>query len=405
MLGALGAGAAGLVTAAAVPAEAQSAPLAAKRPRAGKHVLPLSDPNNHAWTLNPDLSDEFDGTSLDTTKWYDHHTYWQGRAPSYFTPSALTVGGGSLTIAFNNLNHLNNPAFDGPFSTGGSFNGWIPYAGTPSVVYDNQILSNFALVLDASTGVYQFAQPLDVGREYTLTAYARAADGGKALLEVSAFDDADTVIQKTTTSGSYEMLTINFSTRVLGSAKVVLANANSTGSVRFTLVAMVATDPAVPTGSFYSTGCVQSKVRGGYGYYECRAKIAKASHTSAFWFQNPSPWQEVDVTQDIGAAVADPAADRKMDIGWTDGGSVGGQLFYDTGVVKADDFHVYGFDWAADGLKIYFDGTQVWSLAATTFDDPMYMFLDCEAFLWNGFPTEAQLPSQYQVDYVRAWTK
>lgn len=68
--------------------------------------FPLSDlANSGGWTLVESVSDEFNGDSLDLTKWNNlglngnYHGEWKGRAPSQFNPANVTVGDGYLTIA------------------------------------------------------------------------------------------------------------------------------------------------------------------------------------------------------------------------------------------------------------------------------------------------------------------
>ena len=59
---------------------------------------PPEPPVGKRWILNEKFSDEFNGTSLDLTKWYDHHPTWNGRVPGIFLPSQVTVGNGYMTI-------------------------------------------------------------------------------------------------------------------------------------------------------------------------------------------------------------------------------------------------------------------------------------------------------------------
>ncbi|MFC2113436.1 family 16 glycosylhydrolase, partial [Bacteroidota bacterium] len=66
---------------------------------------PYTDPDNTAgWTLTEDVSDEFNGTVVDASKWFvlgtngDYRTHWKGRAPSQFTSNNVTVSDGYLTI-------------------------------------------------------------------------------------------------------------------------------------------------------------------------------------------------------------------------------------------------------------------------------------------------------------------
>lgn len=46
----------------------------------------------------PELSDEFDGTSLDTNKWWPNNPAWLGREPSYFHVNNVEVKNGNLLI-------------------------------------------------------------------------------------------------------------------------------------------------------------------------------------------------------------------------------------------------------------------------------------------------------------------
>ncbi|OWW24095.1 beta-porphyranase D [Zobellia sp. OII3] len=59
---------------------------------------PPKPPMGKRWVLNPDFSDEFNGTELDTTKWLDHHPTWIGRAPGLFMSSQVSVGDGFLKM-------------------------------------------------------------------------------------------------------------------------------------------------------------------------------------------------------------------------------------------------------------------------------------------------------------------
>lgn len=50
------------------------------------------------WELIPELSDEFSGNGLDTSKWYDHNPGWLGRQPAYFSKDNVNVKDGMLTL-------------------------------------------------------------------------------------------------------------------------------------------------------------------------------------------------------------------------------------------------------------------------------------------------------------------
>ncbi|MCW2119002.1 family 16 glycosylhydrolase [Flavobacterium sp. 7A] len=67
-------------------------------------VLPFSDQKNvGGWVLNKEISDEFEGTTIDTTKWFvegqnEDYYIWKGRAPSQFVPHNVRVENGKLKL-------------------------------------------------------------------------------------------------------------------------------------------------------------------------------------------------------------------------------------------------------------------------------------------------------------------
>jgi hypothetical protein len=59
---------------------------------------PPEPPMGKRWILNEDFSDEFNGTELDSEKWFDYHPKWKGREPGIFLPSQVSVKDGFLQI-------------------------------------------------------------------------------------------------------------------------------------------------------------------------------------------------------------------------------------------------------------------------------------------------------------------
>jgi beta-glucanase (GH16 family) len=61
--------------------------------------LPMSDPlNKGGWVVYEPLSDDFDGTHLDTSKWRTHIEGWPGRPPALFVDHDVEVSHGTLQI-------------------------------------------------------------------------------------------------------------------------------------------------------------------------------------------------------------------------------------------------------------------------------------------------------------------
>ena len=73
-------------------------------------------PEGKRWVLNAQFSDEFNGNTLDKTKWNDTFGGWRGRKPAWFNPEAITVENGCLEIQSG---VLDNP-FDGYTMYGGA---------------------------------------------------------------------------------------------------------------------------------------------------------------------------------------------------------------------------------------------------------------------------------------------
>lgn len=67
-------------------------------------VYPFSDPTNSSgWVLNQAISDEFDGTNIDKSKWFvegesGDYYIWKGRSPSQFAPHNVRVEDGKLKL-------------------------------------------------------------------------------------------------------------------------------------------------------------------------------------------------------------------------------------------------------------------------------------------------------------------
>jgi hypothetical protein len=62
------------------------------------YSAPPSAPSGKSWATVVELSDEFNGAALDTTKWDDYHPNWSGRAPSAFKKGNCYVANGNLNL-------------------------------------------------------------------------------------------------------------------------------------------------------------------------------------------------------------------------------------------------------------------------------------------------------------------
>lgn len=66
------------------------------------NAQPPQPPTGFRWVLYEQYSDEFNGTFLDVSKWKNSFTGWQGRVPSKFEPTAVSVQSGNMEIKSGN---------------------------------------------------------------------------------------------------------------------------------------------------------------------------------------------------------------------------------------------------------------------------------------------------------------
>ena len=134
--------------------------------------------------------------------------------------------------------------------------------------------------------------------------------------------------------------------------------------------------------------------------------------SSSFWFQQDETpgWQtEIDVFEIGGKAkgfekkynmtvhVFRTPTEKKH---WQEGG------VWVAPWRLADDYHVYGLDWSKEEITYYVDGVPVRRVENTHWHQPLYLIFDSETMpKWFGMPDDADLPSTFSVEYVRAWKK
>jgi beta-glucanase (GH16 family) len=161
----------------------------------------------------------------------------------------------------------------------------------------------------------------------------------------------------------------------------------------------------------YTSAAVQSKTLVKYGYFEVKARPMKSHGSSSFWFYHSTAdwWTEIDVFEIGGRA---PGFERKDNMNlhifrtptenrhW----SAGGQWIASANLT--DDYHVYGLEWSKDKVQWYFDGVLIRWVENTHWRQPLTLNFDSETMpQWFGLPNDADLPSTYSIEYVRAWQK
>ena len=192
-----------------------------------------------------------------------------------------------------------------------------------------------------------------------------------------------------------------------------------------------------------TTAAVITKSEFVYGYLEVKCKAADAEITSSFWATGGNT--EFDFFEFFGDHRQSSKLWKDREFWWSihDWTSAGaGRTTYtehhDLGFRVADAFHVYGFDWSANGVKIYIDGVLYRDVSRATinsYDDvnngggngvnenyvvtkPIRIWFDQETFPWHGVPDsledlELNSPEgkktdgkvDFEIEYLRIWQK
>ncbi|QDU90277.1 Beta-porphyranase A precursor [Pirellulimonas nuda] len=161
----------------------------------------------------------------------------------------------------------------------------------------------------------------------------------------------------------------------------------------------------------YTSASVQAKQLSLYGYYEVRAKPMASAGSSSFWFADGNgKWRtEIDVFE-LGGRALKHESRYNMNLhvfrtptdrshrNWGDHWIAPFQF--------ADGFHVFGLDWTPDRITYYVDGVPVRWVENAYWRQPLYLIFDSETMIdWLGEPKEEDLPSVFQIDYVRVWNR
>ena len=185
-----------------------------------------------------------------------------------------------------------------------------------------------------------------------------------------------------------------------------------------------------------TTAAVISKTLFLYGYMEVRVKSANAEVTSSFWTTGPGAGSsvpnksELDMFEMFGGHKTNANWKKRLKfnmISWEpnntyylpDGNGPAYTRNIQADENTADDFHVYGFEWTSEYIKVYIDGVlhpsgtftkaQVTNNGAEpdrwVTDVAYWIWFDSETFPWLGIPEASDLvtPAEYQIDYIRVW--
>lgn len=160
----------------------------------------------------------------------------------------------------------------------------------------------------------------------------------------------------------------------------------------------------------YSSAAMHSVAHISYGYYEIRARPMNSAGSSSFWFDHekiPGWSTEIDIFELSGKG---KGQEHRYNMTThvhrtpTVQGHWQSHAEWEAPFRFADDFHVFGFDWRKDELRWYIDGVLIRTLENLHWHNPLLVIFDSETMPeWFGMPLDADLPSTFSIDYIRAW--
>ncbi len=172
-------------------------------------------------------------------------------------------------------------------------------------------------------------------------------------------------------------------------------------------------DPARPKGWYCATLDTQGIAEFSYGYFECRAKLAKAvAGNCAFWLNSPVAYDtsvpkeegnEIDIMESMRYGVEHQGS-VENNIHYFD--ETGHQRLHARWVIVGDDaydaFHTYGVKWDKSGYTFYVDGKECRNTDFGLAWGPEYIVLS------NVMRESANAKivgdsADYVVDYVRVY--
>lgn len=163
-----------------------------------------------------------------------------------------------------------------------------------------------------------------------------------------------------------------------------------------------------------TTAAVISRQQCHYGYMEIRCKAADASITSSFWMTGykseldvfeflarPAQKHKTHLPSELWSSIHDWSR-RGENTTWTDRHQLDWRV--------AEGFHTYGIEWDEQYLKFHADGDWVRTVtrqqvgeSGWVITNPLWIWVDSETFPWHGIPVEADLPVDFEIDYIRVW--
>lgn len=162
----------------------------------------------------------------------------------------------------------------------------------------------------------------------------------------------------------------------------------------------------------FTTSAVITRKQFLYGYMEIKAKTANVSVQSSFWLTGQN--SELDIFENNGNPSLAGKDQLRSEMwssihNWGTGGNSVWTKRTQLPFKLAEGEHVYGCEWSDTYVKFYADGNLITTATKEqlgsdwVLTNPMWLWVDNETFPWQGVPSEADLPADYEIEYIRVW--
>jgi beta-glucanase (GH16 family) len=168
----------------------------------------------------------------------------------------------------------------------------------------------------------------------------------------------------------------------------------------------------------YTAAAVICKNEFLYGYMEIKCKAADASVSSSFWATGNQ--SELDIFEHFGKPSIRTTAKLSLETemwssihDWSP--AAAGASVWTTKTKLpyrvADGFHVYACEWDKDFIKFFADGklikeaTRAEIGAGWVLTNPIKLWVNSVTWTWHGLPVKEDLPTSYDIEYIRVWQK
>lgn len=159
-------------------------------------------------------------------------------------------------------------------------------------------------------------------------------------------------------------------------------------------------------GQDWTSGCMWTKQKFKYGYFECRYRYGAATGlNNSFWIMNRlrpgAPGRfELDINEGHWPNIVNTNIHN-----WSGEHWFKSRQSKANGLNLSDEFHIYGFQWSEKELVWYFDGHEIRREANTIAHRPAPVWLSSAIMKWAGEVTDKIDGTAMEVDYVRVYQR